>query len=144
MHDSWQYTFQNKQNHSQDNHRRISPEVSSFSPIVSWWICSLDSFQLNCFHKLNQDIDLINLIFSTNGHLLCILLTRAFAKLKLFFFTFIKHFLIWSTWFFQQMVTFYASFWQVLLQGFFFFFLMKHFFTAIRYLKSHFLCNINH
>ena len=31
--------------------------------------------------------------FSTNGHLLCILLTSAFAKLKLFFFTFMKHFL---------------------------------------------------
>ena len=37
--------------------------------------------------------------------------------------------LLWSTWFFQQMVTFYASFWQVLLQSsnFFFFTFMKHF-----------------
>ena len=75
-------------------------------------------------------------------------------SLNFFFFTFMKHFLqlyvskikifsvtsttissikvkilIWSTWFFQQKVTFYASFWQVLLQSlnFFFFTFMKHF-----------------
>ena len=99
----------------------------------------------NIIHYINyksEDIALINLIFSTNGYLLCILLTSAFAKLKLFFVTFMKHFLqlyvskiksfsatsttissikvkilIWSTWFFQQKVTFYASFWQVLLQS---------------------------
>ena len=37
--------------------------------------------------------------------------------------------MIWSTWFIQQMVTFYASFWQVLLQSsnFFFFTFMKYF-----------------
>ena len=57
------------------------------------------------------------------------------SRLKIFFVTSTTKssikvkILIWSTWFIQQMVTFYASFWQVLLQSsnFFFFTFMKHF-----------------
>ena len=113
------------------------------------FLCNISHYII---HK-SEDIDLINLIFSTNGHLLCIILTSTFAKLKLFS-SLTKNFLeqyktkihiftirsttkssikvkilIWSTWFFQQMVIFYAFFWQVLLQSsnLFFFTFMKHF-----------------
>ena len=54
--------------------------------------------------------------------------------------------LIWSTWFIQQMATFYSSFWQVLLQSsnFFFFTFMKHFLQLYE-TKIQIIChNINH
>ena len=86
----------------------MHPSVKCFCKAKTFFLHFYEAFftslhdqNSNFLHDINhkiihksEDIILINLIFSTNGHLLCILLTSAFAKLKLFFFTFMKHFLL--------------------------------------------------